>query len=565
MTPGFVAEERGQAVVIIAGAMVVLMAFLVLSVEWGYGFAERRGAQNDADAAALAVGRRLASTFLSFDRPFGATVDQLCLEAKRFSDSASGEVLTLTFADESQRVVPFIGDPPAQSVSTADCSAAAGRQLPADQPDVNAAVFVQVRATRTYPSVLGTAFGRKTMDAGASARTRLTAGALLRPLQLPDRALDPSRGDPGSGVSGLATAPSVAMWPIVHYFDPSAFAGPPCGAYCDRAAFAGTCGTAGSACIRLWQQAGGGPSSAFQGLTSLSHDAWRATGVVHQLVTESDWSGSSSGLHGHPAVPRLPTHGEGGCYTAGTPGLWDTKGTNTQSLGDAAHCDVPNWFWYGYRGSLSLDSNWTASGTWAARGYIPVSALPLPMPSPAQRYSCQGSLPSFPRPSCRSTSAQVGDWVQTLNGRLSSDGDCQGECSDGELIGDITSTMVANIRHFIAQYGRELPNSNGHKAIVLNVFMWDCADQYTSGAWTRLSDSACSPISDSTTLRRVGRIHLVTVVPVTVYDDGVTSSHLDGYWGDAFGDAGTCGVPGNWATAGCQLNPLINSAFLVPD
>jgi hypothetical protein len=559
MTLGFISEERGQALVIVGGAMVVLMAALVLSVEWGYGFAQRRGAQNDADAAALAVGRHLASTFLTFDRPFGATVDELCLDARRFGDPASGEVLTLTFADESRSVVPFIGGPPAQSVSTSDCAAAAGRELPADQrPGGTAAVFVQVRATRTYASIFGGVFGRVTMDAAASARTRLTSGSLLRPLQLP---ADTYVGDAGSGVSGLSTAPSVALWPFVRYFDPAEFTGTPCGAYCVR--------TAGNT-VHLWERSGS--PTAFKGLVNLSHFAWHGSGAtVHQLITESDWSASSPAAHGHPNTARLRTYGQGGCAP-----LWDSQGqSTTRGLGPAARCDVPNWFNYGYRGSLSLDTNWSDTGSWGIRPSAPgyLGGVRQPAALPAGRPSCGGALPSFPRPSCGG--AQVGDWVETVNGSLrDSDGNCDGECTGTEGVGDLTSTMLTNIQRFIAQYGRELPNSAGSKAVVVNVLMWDCAERYNGGTYGLIGGTTppCPRLSDSE-LTSVARVHLVTVVPFTIYADGVTNNpaspiqdHLYGYWGDAFGDAGSCQRSWNnvpMPTA-CQLNPLMNSAFLVP-
>jgi hypothetical protein len=191
----------------------------------------------------------------------------------------------------------------------------------------------------------------------------------------------------------------------------------------------------------------------------------------------------------------------------------------------------------------------------------------MSLPSAATRRSCQSVPPYFVAldlvPSC---SRQVGDWVETVNGRAGCDGGCGDE---SENLGDLTSRMRASIRQFIAQYGRVLPNSDGVRAVVVNVFLWDCADQFSSGTgtWSRASDSSCGPITDPDALRRVGRVHIFTVAPFTVYADDVTDSHLYGYWGNAFGDAGTCQQ--SWSTvptpAACQLNPLINSAFLVPD
>jgi Flp pilus assembly protein TadG len=527
VTDGFIAEGRGQALVIVAAAMAVLIGALGMSVEWGHGFVERREAQNHADAAAIAVGRHLASTFVASSEPFSTTVEQLCTDASRFS-SATGEILTLSFADESQAMVTFVGTSE-ETVSTNACAAAAGQQLPAE------AVFVHVRADRSYPSVLGSAFGAPTMSAGASARARLTSGALLRPLQL---LADPACVGciAGDGVSGLSTAPSVAIWPVVRYFDPAEFAaGVPCGAYCDRSSVVPT---------RLLRR--GGSPSAFRLLIAPLHDSPRTGG--HQLVTQSDWSASDPSLsrHPYPTTPLVTTHGESGCAAQ-----WTSQGS--RDLRSAASCDVPNWFWYGYRGSLSLSTDWTS---WAGRGYLPAASVPAALPSGATRFSCQRVPAHFPTPSC---AMNVGDWVETI-------GSCDGACDDPG--GELTTTMVANIRHFISQYGRELPSAPGVKAVVINMFMWDCADQFRSGAWSRIG-SNCDPIS-SDALRTVGRIHLFTVVPFTVYEDGVVDgfdAHVDAYWGNAFGDAGSCQQ--SWNTVptpvACRLNPLMNSAFLVPD
>lgn len=53
-------SERGQAIVIVAGAIVVLLAFLGLAVDGGTVYANRRRTQNASDAASLAGTRLLA-------------------------------------------------------------------------------------------------------------------------------------------------------------------------------------------------------------------------------------------------------------------------------------------------------------------------------------------------------------------------------------------------------------------------------------------------------------------------------------------------------------------------
>src|SRR3990172_4814685 len=49
-------EERGQTLVVIAGLVPVLLGFVALAVDVGYWAGDRRTAQNQADALALAAG-----------------------------------------------------------------------------------------------------------------------------------------------------------------------------------------------------------------------------------------------------------------------------------------------------------------------------------------------------------------------------------------------------------------------------------------------------------------------------------------------------------------------------
>jgi len=67
----FVRADEGQALVVAGLAMVVLMGALAFAVDWGYGFSVHRLAQNQADAAALAAGRLLASSYVGGNPAFG--------------------------------------------------------------------------------------------------------------------------------------------------------------------------------------------------------------------------------------------------------------------------------------------------------------------------------------------------------------------------------------------------------------------------------------------------------------------------------------------------------------
>src|SRR5512139_563361 len=51
--------EQGQAIVIMAFAMIALLAFAALAIDGGNAYVERRRAQNGADAGALAGARQV--------------------------------------------------------------------------------------------------------------------------------------------------------------------------------------------------------------------------------------------------------------------------------------------------------------------------------------------------------------------------------------------------------------------------------------------------------------------------------------------------------------------------
>ena len=57
-------NERGQALVILAFALIALAAFAGLAIDGGRAYSARRQAQNTADATAMA-GTRLLATFVN--------------------------------------------------------------------------------------------------------------------------------------------------------------------------------------------------------------------------------------------------------------------------------------------------------------------------------------------------------------------------------------------------------------------------------------------------------------------------------------------------------------------
>ena len=64
MTARFFRDEQGQSIVLIAGGFAVLLMVAALSLDFGYGYVERRTMTNAAQSAALGAGRLLATSLL---------------------------------------------------------------------------------------------------------------------------------------------------------------------------------------------------------------------------------------------------------------------------------------------------------------------------------------------------------------------------------------------------------------------------------------------------------------------------------------------------------------------
>ncbi len=531
MTEAFVRSEDGQALVVVGLAIAVVVAALVLTADWGYGLSMRRAAQNQADAAALTAGRLLAASYAGPGPAFSVTVEDVwnaACEARR-ANTPGGPV----HADRSLEISFLDGGAATLSApfASADetCTLSASTDVPVGT------TFVRVRSEASYMSLFAVVT-RQTIVAAASARARLTAGVTVQRLRLPTTILFPV-GDPGVGLSGESTAPNVAIWPIVRRYDPAEWA---------------------SGAPRTFRLFGSG-AAADSYFVSLAHHSPHEIAMghdVHQLITESDYSGTglTTELHGHAAAPEMVSSVPG-CPGGGA--TWNSNGA--PDLAVARTCDIPNWFSYGYRGSLAIGTDWAHSGTWQAfEDYSSDSTgLETPTPLAATRSSCGilTAYPYFSAPSCGPSSADRtrGDWVETVTG--------------------VDTTVVANqiLSSFIARYGRDVPVSGGgvEKAVVVNLFLWDCGESFASSPVPGTQDNwdlVGSAGDCSTATGSFDRVHLFTAVPLTIRESDVRitgSSRVSATWGGIFGDAGSCAVEPT--PPGCGLNPLINSAFLVPD
>jgi len=526
VTEAFVRSDEGQALVVVGIALAVIVGALVLTADWGYGLATRRAAQNQADAAALAAGRVLASSYDGASPAFATTQEDAWNAA---CEARNANTPNAPVSQDRILTVSFLASDGAQIAETSSasptCTLTPAVLVPNDTSEV------RVRSEMTYQSLLGVVT-RQQISVAASAQARLTSGAAVRPLRVPNDTVHPV-GTAGVGLSGASTLPNSAMWPIVVRYNVSSW------------------DPSGSRVISLIGSGAASPGVQFLAISHYSpHEAIVGRSQSHQTVTESDYTGTSNGHHGHPSTPRLANSDTRAC---GGSASWDTNGD--ASLATAATCDVPNWFNYGYRGSLSVGTNWNDASWGQFEGAQDETELPDPLS--LSRASCTARAASFYNaapPSC--VLATAGDWVETTTG--------------------IDPSVVADrMLSFISRYGRDVPMAGGglEKAVVVNVFLWDCGETFVTAApepprdrWRPITGGGgdCSLGTGA-----FDRVHLFTAVPLTFRESDVvpstnpTAVNVSARWGHVFGDAGQCAYPST--PAGCELNPMINSAFLVPD
>src|SRR6266550_3057870 len=102
----FRTDDGGQALIIVGLAMVVLLGALALGLDWGYGLTQRRVMQNASDAAALAVGKALATNVVIVNSApaFRVSQEQAYCQATlyaranlSFSPAGASNALSITF------------------------------------------------------------------------------------------------------------------------------------------------------------------------------------------------------------------------------------------------------------------------------------------------------------------------------------------------------------------------------------------------------------------------------------------------------------------------------------
>jgi Flp pilus assembly protein TadG len=539
----FTRREEGQALVVVALAAVVLMAALALALDSGYGFTQRRAMQNAADAGALAAARLIAGNVVTTDRgTVFATYERqaYCAAAAFASDNRAFRPSNPTEDISVQwSATGAAGTFVAFSVPS-DCGIAAAV---ASGPFVDpTARFILARPTVTYRPLVGQAIGQQSTVAGATSVARITGAPLP------------------------ASAPS---WPMVRHFNAPDF----------NAACGSPCNPTTVSPVTFWDS--NDPNIVygdFMGLVDLSRfspNEHRNAGqppctvsspggsasCVPQLLTSWDQTGAAptgkSDLFGGNACSQAGAVSPGAAI-----GRWYTNGNeNSQSFEKT--CSILNWFAYLFGGTLLLDSSW--SGV-TFNGVSEWREQPSAL-SATRAVCAQAASFGLPAPSCAAGSSGLGDWVEAAH------------------TGNVGNNIATPLQWFIDTFGRtdpvysNMPVSSGNgaplygKYVVVTVYLWDCAETYSSGnaagsrwALTRPKNgSDCSSMQQGNDINShdaIDRVHLFSVAPFTFYRGLVSSNNIKGFWGGLVSDPGTCAA--DPTAPGCAVNQFSNGIFLVP-
>lgn len=499
-------DNGGQAIIVIAACMAVLIGALAFAVDWGYALAQRRVMQNISDAAVLGAGKYLATGVIMVNSQpaFAVTQQETWCAAKAydlpnrsFAAPNAPTQLDIFYGDSASPTNWTTGAKPAGET----CPATGGTLVPAST------IYVRVVAATTFRSLAGSVVGHSSSTAAASARVRLSGT--------------------GVPVSGLT-------WAMVRHFDPTDY-----NISCPPA----TCDPATVDPVTFWSpNADDVVYGSFKGLVNLSRYSPRlGAASVPQLITEWDQSSHA------PNPLQLDQSTPPSCTAWGQDidgnWLWDSEGEASESQDN--QCSIPNWFYYSFRGRLSLDSSWSGA------------ALPAGQEAPtalSTRAIC--SAPPDPAPSC--VDSTLGDWVETSGANL------------GNNVSDPLIRAIQDRGRVMPFSDRPVPGGGPGqtfgKGLTVLVFLWDCGEEFSpSGApgnqWDLVVPTSGPGSGDCSQLRSntgtPDRVHLFTAAPFTFYEGLVDASKIRGYWGGAFGDPDGC--------ENCALNALANTAVLIPD
>lgn len=513
----FGGADHGQALPLVAIAMVVVLLAAALAVDWGYGLTVRRVMQNAADGAALAAGKLLATSVValpgtggSTNYVFSTTQESVYCKARVFADAnrafgAAAPALTLEFGVVAQPGSPSTWYPPTWQTYTGStaCPETSSTQL---DPNTR---FVRVTADVTFHSLYQSVNGGPALSAAADAIVRLTGTPI------------PAQAGP--------------TWPMVRHFDPNDFV--------NDCVTGNSCSDPTKAApTTFWSSNDSGTVYGnFKGAVDLSlystYYPYSPGGNtnVRQLITTPD-SGTDADMSQN-----------GNNCTA----TWSRAGDETPTNHDNS-CDVPNWFYYSYGGTLSLDTAWGTAGRPLPPGQSPITPLGPRSICPTASY--------ITAPSCADDT--VGDWVEATGGDIGSNfgGVLRARINQYGTVNDYSGLPYPNKNQPCVDPGGPNESNCYGKALTVTIFLWDCAADFNGGNWALVVPQAggdCSQLKNTANkpYSSVDRVHLFAVAPFTFYEALVTNSSIQGFWGGLFGNASSC--------PSCALNPLSNSAYLV--
>jgi Flp pilus assembly protein TadG len=563
-------ETQGQAMILVALSIVVLLLAVALGTEWGFGLTQRRLAQNGADAGALAAARLLAGSVratssgnmyaVTEKSAFCTALDYARNNVQSFRPSGPSDGLIVEWAAADGTGAPALPWLPLTSPDPLHpelrygCPAVPGTPV-LSGPFVNAsAVFIRATPTVTYSSPLARLAGQPSLTASARAVARIV---------------------------GVPLSLDAQTWPMVRHFNAADFAGAPCVSPCNPMALTP---------VTFWSS-GNSPDITFNNFTGLvdfsrfSPNANAYNGkppcdfppnanagtkpCVPQLI--KGWDRSGLGPNGKPDLVHVFSGGTP-CSPPAPVGQWLTAGLEDTNNADKA-CSLMNWIGYGFGGP-------TVAAETGPRGEVSLTNLvwhgnPMPnsrqeepsaLPNSAGRIVCASVPPQLPNDSC--ASPQMGDWVEA--------GDT----------GNVGNNVASALRYFIDQHGvsdafEHVLTGNGAgapeygKKVVILVYLWDCAESFDgapsgNNQWSLILPSGggsdCSNIHSGNDIGsvKIGRVHLFSAAPFTFYRGLVQSSLIRGFWGGAVsGDPGACAS--NPTAPGCAINPFSNAVFLVAD
>ena len=549
-------DERGQATVVIALALVVLLLAVALGTDWGYSLTQRRIMQNASDSAALAGAKVLAASVIgkksgnatvpvysAFEETVFCRAQAIMLENNSFRPSGVTPAILVQVSSDVTQADPYVS--PYGKTLTAPAGGCPSVGAPTTGTLVDPSIrYVRAAATIQFRTFFGGLSGQSQVTASASAVARIV---------------------------GTPVPTDGKTWPMLRHYNPADFQ-----TICSPS----PCTPANAEPITFWDS--NDPDmvyNSFMGLLDLARyspnslrNAPNGTvcgtspdlNCVPQLLEHWDnsgdrWSGTGSPnrFGGSACSPPAPT------------GKWYTDGNENAQSYDK-DCSIPNWFYALFQGKLSLTADhsaivWNGSSEFRER---PNDGNPLPI----TRGSCSSPPPGLAMPSCQTGGGGLGDWIEAAQ--------------TGNVGNNISTPLQAYIDDFgvgcdASDVFCNIPVGSGAgapvygKHVVILIYLWDCAETFhpadTPGQQWSLSrpkhGSDCSSMAQGNDLDpqdSIDRVHLLTVAPFTFYRGLVDSNSIKGFWGGLIADPSAC--ESSPPPPGCSsLGIFANGVFLVPD